>query len=88
MRYNLLTVSYICDLGHTFTFSSKECEIRRKRSGRLVNIVVKTPNNIYVLKKIIKEMCCMGNIYESWLWHIRMGYVNFKNLVNISKKHA
>jgi hypothetical protein len=33
---NLLTVSQMCDQGHTLTFYSQGCEIRKKGLGRLV----------------------------------------------------
>jgi len=48
----------------------------------------RTPNNIYVLNEIVKERCCLGKENESWIWHIRMGHMNFDNLVKISRKKA
>ena len=88
MKQKLLSVSEMCVQGHTLTFNSKECEIRRDGLVRLVAIVIRTPNNIYVLDRVKEEKCCMGKIDEVWLWHRRMGHVNFKNIAKVSKKHV
>jgi hypothetical protein len=53
-----------------------------------VAIVVRTPSNIYVLNEIGKEKCCLVKEYESWLWHKRMGHINFDNLFKVSKREA
>jgi hypothetical protein len=52
MKHNLLSVSQMCDQKHTLIFNSKECEIRKEGSGRLVEITTRTPNNIYILNAI------------------------------------
>lgn len=76
----------MCDQGHTLTFNSKECEIRKEKSRRIVATVTRTPNNIYILNEIGKESCCLGKEDESWLWHRRMGHVHFENLIKINNK--
>jgi hypothetical protein len=45
----------MCDEGHTLIFNSKECEIRKEGSGRIVATVTGTPNNIYILNEIEEE---------------------------------
>lgn len=52
----------MCDQGQTLTFSSKNCEIKKKTSGKLVATTIRTPNNVYILNKMDKENCCMGQI--------------------------
>jgi hypothetical protein len=78
----------MCDQGHTLLFDSKKCEIRKERSGKLVAIMIRTPNNIYILTEIRKKICFFGNENESWLWHKIMGHMNFDNLVKINRKEA
>jgi len=78
----------MCDQGHTLTFDSHECEIRRSKSGKLVGRAVKTPSNVYILEEIKGERCLIGKIDESWLWHKRMGHTNFDNLVKINKNQG
>jgi hypothetical protein len=88
MKHNLLSVSQMCDQGHRLMFDSEKCEIRKVGSGKLVATTVRTPSNIYVLNEIGKEICFLGKDDESWLWHRRMGHINFDNLVKISRKEA
>jgi hypothetical protein len=88
MKHNLLSVSQMCDQGHKLMFDSEKCEIRKEGSGKLVATTVRTPSNIYVLNEIGKERCFLGKDDESWLWHRRMGHINFDNLVKINRKEA
>lgn len=88
MKHNILSVSQMCDQGHVVTFTSKNCKIRKEGSRKLVATTSKTPNNIYMLDEIKRERCYLGRIYESWLWHRRMGHIHFDNLVKINKKQV
>jgi hypothetical protein len=54
----------------------------------LIAIVAITSSNIYVLIEIGNEKCCIGKENESWLWDRRMGYIQFDNLIKVSKKEA
>ena len=71
-------------INDTCIFDSKKCEIRRKDSGKLVGTAVRTPRNVYILEN--EEQCYMGQIDENFLWHRRMGHLNFDNIVKVSKK--
>ena len=84
LKPNLLSVRQTCDQGHICIFDSKKCEIRRKDSGKLVGTIVRNPSNVYILEK--EEKCDMSQIDESWLWHRRMGHLNFDNPVKVSMK--
>jgi transposase InsO family protein len=88
MKQNHLSVSQMCDQGQKLTFYSEKCEIRKEGSGKLVGTAARTSNNIYVLSEIGNEKCCLGKEDESWLWHRRMGHMNFDNLVKVSKREA
>ena len=60
LKHNLLSVNEICNQGHTPTFNSKNCEIIKKISGKLVAITIRTLDNVYILNKMDKEKCRMG----------------------------
>ena len=55
LKPNILSVSQTCDQGHICIFDSKKCEIKRKDSGKLVGIAVRTPRNVYILEN--EEQC-------------------------------
>ena len=48
MKHNLLSVSQMCEQGHTLLFDSKKCEIRKEGSSKLVATTIRTPNNICI----------------------------------------
>jgi hypothetical protein len=50
--------------------------------------MVITLRNIYVLTKIGKEICFLGKDDECWLWHKRMGKINFDNFFKLSKREV
>jgi hypothetical protein len=54
----------------------------------LVATPARTSSNIYVLRKIGNEKCCLGKEDESWLWNKRMGHMHFDNLIKVSKREA
>ncbi|XP_059073266.1 uncharacterized protein LOC131874064 [Cryptomeria japonica] len=89
LKHNLLSVSQICDSGYNVSFSSQGCAIKNK-SGKIVATGLRTIGNVYnLLDSTDYEnnvgMCLMGQVEENWLWHKRLGHVNFDNLVRISK---
>ena len=88
MKHNLLSVSQMCDQGHKLTFYSEKCEMRKEGSGKLAGTTVRTSNNLYVLREIGNEKCCLGKEDESWIWHRRMGHMHFDNLVKVNKREA
>ena len=66
-------------------FNSTKCEIRKDTYGKIVATASRAPNDIYVLDEVTKA-CLLAKEDESWLWHKRMGHINFENIVRISKK--
>jgi hypothetical protein len=88
MKYNLLSVSQMCDQGHKVTFDSKKCEIRKEGSGKLISTAARTSSNIYVLSEIENEKYFLGKEDESWIWNRRMGHIHFNNLVKVSKREV
>ena len=42
LKYNLLSVSQMCDQGHTCILNSRECEIRQENSNKLVATTTRT----------------------------------------------
>jgi hypothetical protein len=46
---NLLSVSQTCDEGQILIFYSKNCEIRKEDSGKLVATAIRTPSDVYIL---------------------------------------
>jgi hypothetical protein len=56
-------------------------------SGQLVAKGIRTENNVYVLKEE-KEECHLGKYDESWLWHRRLGHLNFDHIIKLKNNGA
>jgi hypothetical protein len=69
-----MSVIQTCDKGN-FLF-----KIRDIKSNKLVGTTTRTSSNMYILDEE-KEKCYLGSEYESWLWHKRIGHINFQNLI-------
>jgi hypothetical protein len=82
LKHNLLSVSQVCDRGCEVVFTSKDCKINSVNLGQLVAKGIRTKNNVYVLKEE-KEECYLSKYDESWLWHRRLGHLNFDHIIKL-----
>jgi hypothetical protein len=87
LKHNLLSVIQMCDKGFEVVFTSKDCKIKSVTSGQVVAKGIRTKNNVYVLKEN-REECHLCRHDESWLWHRRLGHLNFDHLIKLKKIEA
>ncbi|GJX89058.1 putative ribonuclease H-like domain-containing protein [Tanacetum coccineum] len=98
LKFNLFSVSQMCDKKNSVLFTDTECLILSP-SFKLLDdsqAVLRAPrqNGVYSLdlKNIVPSggiTCLYANatIDESKLWHKRLGHVNFKNINKLGKGH-
>ncbi|GJT25554.1 putative ribonuclease H-like domain-containing protein [Tanacetum coccineum] len=91
LKYNLFSVSQICDNKNSVLFTNSECIVLDK-DFRLENdshVLLRTPRhqNMYSidLKNIVphKNLTCLidkASVDESMLWHKRLSHLNFKTM--------
>nr|GEY44386.1 putative ribonuclease H-like domain-containing protein [Tanacetum cinerariifolium] len=91
LKYNLFSVSQICDNKNSVLFTDLEC-IMLGRDFKMIddtNVLLKTPrqHNMYSidLKNIVphKDLTCLvakASADEGMLWHRRLGHLNFKTM--------
>jgi hypothetical protein len=87
LKHNFLSVSQMCDRGCEVVFTSKDCNIKSVNSGQVVAKGIRTKNNVYVLKED-KEECHIRKHDEIWLWHRRLGHLNFDHLIKLKNLEA
>ncbi|GJU53449.1 putative ribonuclease H-like domain-containing protein [Tanacetum coccineum] len=91
LKYNLFSVSQICDKKNNVLFTDTECLVLSSDFKLLdeSQVLLRVPrkDNIYSvdLKSIVptKGLTCLfakATIDESNLWHRRLGHINFKNM--------
>ena len=84
LKPSLLSVSQTCDQGHICIFDSQKCEVVKKKTGKVVATALRTAENVYILNTEPDEECQLNLVDESWLWHRRLGHINFDSLVRAS----
>jgi hypothetical protein len=87
LKHNFISVSQVFDRGCEVVFTSKDCKIKSVNSGQLVAKGIITKNNVYVLKEE-KEECHLRKYDESWLWHRRLGRLNFDHIIKLRNSGA
>nr|GEZ28648.1 ribonuclease H-like domain-containing protein [Tanacetum cinerariifolium] len=91
LKYNLFSVSQICDNKNSVMFTNSEC-IVLERDFKLLddaNVLLRTPrqHNMYSidLNNIVphKDLTCLvakASADECMIWHKRLGHLNFKTM--------
>jgi hypothetical protein len=82
LKHNLLSVRQVCDKGCEVVFTSKDYKIKSLSSGQLVAKGIREKKNVYVLNEE-KEECHLSKYDESWLWHRRLGHLNFDHIIKL-----
>jgi hypothetical protein len=96
LKFNLLSVSQICDKKHPVLFTDTECLILSPEfkfvDDHLVALRIPRTNDVYSLdlKNInpTERATCLvarATNEEAHLWHRRLGHVNFKNINKLVK---
>ncbi|KAJ9557316.1 LOW QUALITY PROTEIN: hypothetical protein OSB04_011930 [Centaurea solstitialis] len=96
LKYNLLSVSHVCDKKHSILFNDEECLILSPEF-KIVDenmILLRAPrkDNVYCLdledvssKSSLNCLLSKASLSESSLWHRRMCHMNFKNMNKLVK---
>ncbi|GJS63952.1 putative ribonuclease H-like domain-containing protein [Tanacetum coccineum] len=98
LKFNLFSVSQMCDKKNSVLFTYTECLILSP-SFKLLDesqVVLRAPRQNCVYSLDLKNIVPFGGITclyanattnESKLWHRRLGHVNFKNIYKLVKGH-
>ncbi|GJU65111.1 putative ribonuclease H-like domain-containing protein [Tanacetum coccineum] len=98
LKFNLFSVSQMCDKKNSVLFTETECLILSP-SFKLLDesqVVLRAPKKDDVYNLNLKNIIPSGGITclyanatadESKLWHRRLGHVNFKNINKLVKGH-
>ncbi|KAJ9542204.1 LOW QUALITY PROTEIN: hypothetical protein OSB04_028710 [Centaurea solstitialis] len=96
LKYNLLSVSQVCDKKHSILFNDEECLILSPEF-KIVDenmILLRAPrkDNVYCLdledvssKSSLNCLLSKASLSESSLWHRRMCHMNIKNMNKLVK---
>ena len=88
LKYNLLSISQLCDMGNKVTFYPKNCIVSSLDEDKVI-FSGERVDNVYVidLNKIDNKdiKCLMSISHDTWTWHRRLGHANFELMNDLFK---
>ena len=89
LKFNLLSISKLCDKDYKVEFEKSKCSIK-SIDGLKTILVGQRHDNVYMLDSLSAnnvDVKCLAAINDnSWLWHRRMGHINFKLISKLARK--
>jgi hypothetical protein len=88
LRYNLLSISQLCEMGYNCLFTKKGVYVyRREDSSIAFTDLLK--NKLYLVDfnkgKANLETCLVAKSSMGWLWYHRLAHVGIRNLAKLLK---
>ena len=88
LKYNLLSVSQLCEMGYNCLFTDKGVEVSKREDSSIV-FMGHLKNKLYLVdfskSKAKLETCLVAKSSMGWLWHRRLAHVGMRNLAKLLK---
>ncbi|KAL1316241.1 hypothetical protein AAHE18_15G052200 [Arachis hypogaea] len=89
LKYNLLSINQLCDLGYAVTFRKYDCRVINEKTG-VVLFVAKRSDNVYGITlddlKVQNVTCFSSMESEKWMWHKRLGHASMFQISKLIKR--
>ena len=74
-----MSLGQLIEIGHRVVMDDDFIEVCEKSLERMIMRVQRTVNRLYKIElKSVEPVCLLANVGDvSWLWHGRLGHVNF-----------
>ena len=86
LRYNLLSVSQLCEMGYNCLFTDKGVEVYRREDSSIA-FTGHLKGKLYLVNftsnRVNPETCLMAKSSMGWLWHRRLVHVGMRNLAKL-----
>ena len=82
LRSNLISLGQLTETGHRIVLDDHVLELLEKDPYRLILKVERTPKRLYKIElQVAVPVCYLASVRdEAWLWHGKLGHVNFISL--------
>jgi hypothetical protein len=82
LKSNLISLGQLTEIGHKIVMDDDLIEVFEKSTMRMIMRVQRSVNRLYkIVLKTVQPVCLLANLSdESWLWHGRLGHVNFQSI--------
>jgi len=90
LKFNLLSVSQLCDNGNKVVFDKEKCIVENVKSGEVLLTAPRSNNTYSVYSNQIageNMKCLKASNDDPRLWHRKLGYVSMHTLNKLSSKN-
>ena len=80
LKFNLLSVSQLCDKSMRVIFEPTHCEVQSLHDNHTLFMGSRN-ENVYLVdldSLINSDVCLASMVDDSWLWHKRLGHIGMK----------
>ena len=90
LKFNLLSISQLCDKGNLVTFDSTHCIVKNKISEK-ISLYGPRIDNVYAIdinNVPSQNLSCFKASHneEKWLWHRRLGHASMHTIKKLAKR--
>jgi hypothetical protein len=85
LKHNLISIGQLNSKNYKTVFEGKFCRIFN--NDALVAEIPMTENRMFLLRMESNVTCLKASVDVSWLWHKRLGHLNFGSLFMLQKKN-
>jgi hypothetical protein len=91
LRYDLLFISQLCEIGYNCLFTDKGVQVYRREDSS-ISFMGHLKGKLYLVdftsNRVNHETCLTVKFSMGWLWHCRLAHVGMRNLAKLQKgKH-
>jgi transposase InsO family protein len=88
LRSNLVSLGQLTETGHRIELDEDVLEVHDKTTSTLIMKVKRSQNRLYKIDlKPTTPVCLLASVSEkAWLWHGRLGHVNFRSIKQMVSK--
>jgi hypothetical protein len=78
----------LTEIGYKVEMDDDMITVTKKITSRIIMRVQRTVNRMYKINlNVVEPVCFLANASDqSWLWHGRLGHVNFRSLKMLVEK--
>ena len=88
LRYNLLSISQVCEMGYNCLFIDKGMQVLRREDSSIA-FMGHLKDKLYLVdftsNSVKPETCLVAKSSMGWLWHHRLALVGMRNLAKLEK---
>ncbi|KAI3435142.1 RRM domain-containing protein [Psidium guajava] len=85
---NIISLGQLTECGHKVIMDGGYLQVYNKDPVRLLMSVMRSPNRLYKINlQVSRPICLLISLEDpAWLWHARLGHVNFNALRMLAEK--